>query len=442
MAEDTIGHSAIGRLMAVIGKAARYLWRFGPAAFVRKVDERFYAFRTTKFGPAHLVLRQAYYVLLRAALPDPSSPEYVPLAASSIAAANLPVGLIAFYLPQFHPIPENDAWWGKGFTEWTNTTKAVPQFLGHSQPHLPGELGFYDLRVPEVQRRQVELARQYGIQGFAFYYYWFNGKRLLQRPLEQFVSDPEINFPYCICWANESWTRRWDNNENEVLIRQEHTEESDASFIRDVERFLQDPRYIRIGGKPILIVYRVELLPDPRATAAVWRQHCRRAGIGEIYLIAAQTYGFEDPRPAGFDAAVEFPPHNFQLRSINRSLKILNPWYAGSIYDYREFAAQYAGRPSDCPYELFKTVSPAWDNEPRKPANGTSFAFSTPAEYQKWLTRACEQALAKEPDRRVVFINAWNEWAEGAYLEPDRRFGYAYLQATMDALRSLAQAHV
>jgi hypothetical protein len=428
---------AVDGFLTLMGKAARYLRTYGLAAFIRKVDERLYALRTTRFGPARQPLLQAYYALLRAALPDPQDSDYVPLAGAGISSADAPVKLIAFYLPQFHPIPENDAWWGRGFTEWTNTSKAVPQFLGHYQPHLPGELGFYDLRLPHVQRRQVELARTYGIHGFAFYYYWFNGRRLLEGPLEQFISDPRIDFPYCICWANESWTRRWDNNEDELLLKQEHTDESDTSFIRDVERFLRDPRYIRIGGKPILIVYRVQLLRDPQATAATWRDYCRQVGIGEIYLMAAQSYGFEDPRPAGFDAAVEFPPHNSSLQSINRSLKILNPWYAGSVFDYRQFAAQYAGRPAELPYELFKTVSPAWDNEPRKPGNGTSFAFSTPAAYQNWLSSVCQQALAKEPDKRLVFINAWNEWAEGAHLEPDRRYGYAYLQATMNALRGL-----
>jgi GT2 family glycosyltransferase/glycosyltransferase involved in cell wall biosynthesis len=365
---------------------------------------------------------------------------YVPLSKSGFLLKEAPVKLVAFYLPQFHPIPENDEWWGRGFTEWTNVSKAIPQFMGHYQPHLPGELGFYDLRNPDILIRQVELAQIYGVYGFAFYYYWFNGKRLLEKPIDRFHADKKIDFPYCIIWANENWTRRWDGKENEVLISQEHTPENDFNFIKDIKHFLKDKRYIRIDGKPVLLVYRVQLLQNPADTAERWRQYCRAEGIGEIYLMAGQVYGFEDPRETGFDAAFEFPPHNVPFQSIRNSVRILNPAYDGHILRYQDLVDYYSRRITDFPYELFKTVSPGWDNEPRKPGKGVTFAFSTPELYRQWLMSACNYTLRKEKEKRFVFINAWNEWAEGAYLEPDRRFGYAYLQETRKALYELASS--
>jgi O-antigen biosynthesis protein len=365
---------------------------------------------------------------------------YVPPSKSTFLLKQAPAKLVAFYLPQFHPIPENDEWWGKGFTEWTNVSKAIPQFIGHYQPHLPGDLGFYDLRNNDILKQQVELAQKYGIYGFAFYYYWFNGKELLERPINQFYADKAIDFPFCIIWANENWTRRWDGKEYEVLIAQDHTPENDYKFIKSIKHFLQDKRYIRIGDRPVLMVYRVQLLPNPAETALRWRNYCREEGIGEIYLMAGQVYGFEDPREAGFDAAFEFPPHEVPFQNINNSLQILNPAYDGHIFRYEDLANHYSHRQMACPYELYKTVSPNWDNEPRKPGKGVTFAFSTPELYRQWLINACNYTMQKERDKRFVFINAWNEWGEGAYLEPDRRYGYAYLQNTRKALYDLGSS--
>jgi len=362
--------------------------------------------------------------------------DYVTLSNESWDQEGTPVKLIAFYLPQFHPIPENDEWWGKGFTEWTNVSKAVPQFVGHYQPHLPGELGFYDLRVPQVQYRQVELARQYGIYGFCFYYYWFHGKRLLELPLNQFLNDPNIDFPFCICWANENWTRRWDGYEEEILIGQEHSVEEDLNFIRDIAPILKHKNYIRIKGRPILVIYRAGLLPDPASTAKRWRAYCKSIGLEEPFLIAAQTFFFYDPTQIGFDAAVQFPPHSKTMPNIKNRLKIINPDFKGNVVNYADAGpifGDFSARPK---YKLFHTVFPSWDNEPRKPGRGYTFAFSTPEAYKEWLISSIENTIIHhDSDERIVFINAWNEWAEGAHLEPDRRFGYAYLQATMDALK-------
>lgn len=344
------------------------------------------------------------------------------------------VRAIAFYLPQFHPIAENNRWWGKGFTEWTNVGKAVPQFKDHYQPRHPGELGYYDLRLPEVQERQVELARQHGIEAFCFHYYWFSGrKRLLERPIDQFADNPNIDFPFCLCWANENWTRRWDGQEHDVLMEQKHQPGDDLECIEDMAPLLEKPNYLRVNGKPLLIVYRVDILPDAKKTAETWRNYCRERGIGEIHLVAAQSFGITDPAPYGFDAGVEFPPHGTQAHQINDQLEFINPEFQGSVYDYPNLVATQLAKPEP-DYRLYRTVFPGWDNEARKPGRGHIFHRASPAGYRQWLAGACEETDRHGGDDKLVFINAWNEWAEGAYLEPDRHYGYAYLEATKQTL--------
>jgi O-antigen biosynthesis protein len=370
-----------------------------------------------------------------------SSSEYVPIRKAGRDINESAIKLIAFYLPQFHPIPENDAWWGKGFTEWTHVTRAVPQFVGHYQPRLPGELGFYDLRFTDVQKRQVELAKKYGVFGFCFHYYWFAGKRLLDLPLKHFLEAPDVDFPFCLCWANESWTRRWDGLDHEVLIAQAHSPDDDLAFIEGIEPALRDRRYIRVSGRLLLVVYRPGLLPDPKASAQRWRDYCARKGLGGLYLVAVQAFEIEDPRPLGFDAAVEFPPHGLAVGApvLNTQMKIVNPNYQGVICDY-SYLIESAKKISRTDFTLFRGVCPSWDNEARKPGKGMTYQNSTPALYQEWLAEACRFAAKEsDPDKRLVFINAWNEWSEGAYLEPDRRYGYAYLQATANALKEFTK---
>ncbi|MFL9903777.1 glycoside hydrolase family 99-like domain-containing protein [Paraburkholderia fungorum] len=360
---------------------------------------------------------------------------YVPKALDFVDAEALNIKAIAFYLPQFHPIHENDLWWGKGFTEWTNVTKAVPQFVGHHQPHLPGELGFYDLRIPEVMQQQAELAKHYGITGFCFHHYWFGGKRLLEKPLQNLIEHKEIDIKFCVSWANENWSRRWDGLEDDILISQNHSPEDDINFFDSLVEAFRDDRYITVDGKPVLIVYRVTLLPDARATAERWRARALEVGLPGVYLVAAKSFNITDPTVFGFDAAVEFPPHQSHAKEITEQYTIMNPTYKGKIYDFEEVANRLGKITSD-DHITFKTVMPSWDNEARKPGAGFSFVKSTPQNYAKWLNDACKTMMQhKEEDKRLVFINAWNEWAEGAHLEPDRYHGYAYLHATANVLR-------
>jgi lipopolysaccharide biosynthesis protein len=349
------------------------------------------------------------------------------------------VRLIAFYLPQFHPIRENEFWWGKGFTEWTNVAKAQPCFVGHEQPHLPTELGFYDLRIPEVMHEQARLAQAYGISGFCYYYYWFDGKRLLEAPTERLLSEVPAALPFCLCWANENWTRRWDGGggESEILMGQAHSDEDDEAVIRDLIRFLRHPSYIRVNGRPMLLVYRVGLFPDIRRTAALWRDACRREGLGEIHLVRVDS--FEEatratpPSHHGFDAAVEFPPHQIAAVPV-QSAELLRPAFAGKILEYEEVVLQSVDY-KDAGYPHYRTVLSRWDNTPRRQDAATIYANSSPGAYQAYL----EEVLAytrehSVGDDRVVFVNAWNEWAEGAHLEPDRRYGRTYLEATANAM--------
>jgi 2-polyprenyl-3-methyl-5-hydroxy-6-metoxy-1,4-benzoquinol methylase len=344
---------------------------------------------------------------------------------------------IAFYLPQFHPFPENDAWWGRGFTEWTNVTGATPQFVGHYQPHLPIDLGFYDLRVPEVMKRQVELAKKYGIHGFCFHYYWFSGKRLMERPLFDFLERKELSMPFCLCWANEPWSRRWDGSEDELLIRQDLRPEDDARFIDDLLPFLGDERYIAIGGRPVLIIYRPHFWRKNRVLDLVkaMRLEAGRHGFSGLYLIAALSHDFsDDPRDWGFDAGMEFPPHLCGGVPRARNVRLFNPDFRGSVHDMRALVdAEEYMRPSA--FTTFKTVFPSWDNTARKANDALVFHHSGPDVYAGWLNNALRYTHAHNgPDEQFVFINAWNEWAEGAHLEPDRKYGYAFLQATADVL--------
>ncbi len=345
------------------------------------------------------------------------------------------VRLIAFHLPQFHPIPENDEWWGPGFTEWTNVIQARPLYEGHDQPRIPADLGYYDLRVSQVRHAQADLARAYGIHGFCYYYYWFSGRRLLERPLELVLADRALDFPFCVCWANENWSRRWDGSEQDILIEQGHHAEDPKRFIEDLARVLTDRRYITVDGAPLLLVYRPDIIPNLRDVVRSWRLNAQRLDIPQLHLCAVQSFGYVTGLEDGFDSLVEFPPHNLPLRENAARPAGLDPAFRGRMFTYTDVVRYSCGSVSGIGTPIYRGVMTAWDNTPRRRLNGTIFEGSTPERYYVWLRRMVEYTrLHHTGDRRLVFINAWNEWAEGAYLEPDETFQHQYLDATARAL--------
>ncbi len=349
------------------------------------------------------------------------------------------IKLIAFYLPQYHPFPENDEWWGKGFTEWSNVCKARPNYVGHYQPHLPIHFGYYDLRVPEVMEEQARLAGAYGISGFNYYFYWFAGKILMDTPLEMMLANPKVDIPFCLTWANENWTRRWDGQEQDVLIAQKHGVDDSLAFIRHLIKYFKDDRYIKVDGKPVLIVYRADIIPDIASVARLWREEVCSYELPGLYLICAQTFGIKSPEAFGFDAAMEFPPHTACSRSVNDRVTISNPTFTGTVYDYEQ-VAENAVRAAEPEYKLFRSVMLSWDNTARKQDNSHIFHRFSLLRYKQWLSSSCMRVLNTDKyqhDEKFVFINAWNEWAEGTHLEPDRRHGYGYLQATYDVASNL-----
>jgi glycosyltransferase involved in cell wall biosynthesis/tetratricopeptide (TPR) repeat protein len=350
------------------------------------------------------------------------------------------VRMIAFYLPQFHPTPENDQWWGKGFTEWHNVGGAAPLFQGHLQPRRPTTLGYYDLRLPEAVNAQFELARRYGIDGFCYYYYWFEGRRILERPLQDLVDGRTGPFPFCICWANEDWTRSWDGSTGDVLLAQNHSPESDFRFIQDLEPLLRHPEYIRVDGKPMVLIYRADKLATPKATVQRWRQWCRDQGIGELYLCAVQSFGFHDPLPLGFDAAVEFPPHcPWERYPDPPYLQTLSELpgkvegFSGIVYDYQAFAKASMARPRE-PFTLHRTAMVAWDNTARRGKSAAVYQGFSVDTFQKWVLANARRAAIEQADA-VCFVNAWNEWAEGSVMEPDVHFGHQILESAREAKR-------
>jgi lipopolysaccharide biosynthesis protein len=354
---------------------------------------------------------------------------------------SLPVRLIAFYLPQFHPIPENDYWWGEGFTEWTNVSKAKPLFPGHYQPHLPADLGFYDLRVDEVRNQQAAMAREYGIYGFCYYYYYFGGKRLLQHPMDRMIESGTPDFPFCVCWANENWNRRWDGFDDDMLIEQYHSDHDDVSFIRGLIPAFSDKRYIRVNGKLLMLIYRVDLLPDPLKTSAIWRETIKKELGEELYLCAMNGWVKEiDPERIGFDATVQFPLDINHSNSIDTHLFALQhqvdpeTFKYSQIFDYQKVVNYMTSLPKPY-YKFFRGAFPSWDNTPRRQKGAKIFVNASPEYFKLFLNRVINLTLKEqEGEERLVFLNAWNEWAEGAHLEPDQEFGRKWLEAVREAL--------
>lgn len=347
--------------------------------------------------------------------------------------------VIAFYLPQFHPIPENDKWWGAGFTEWRNLVRGTPRFEGHYQPRVPRDLGFYELNGTDVMRKQVKLAKEAGVHGFCFYYYNFNGKRLLEKPLDDFVNDSEIDYPFSILWANENWTRRWDGMDKDVLIGQDYKIEDAPDLVDDLAKYLKHKNYIKADGRPVLYVYRVDIIPHCKETLALWRKLFKERHQIEPLIVMAQAFGHLDPTLFGFDGAIEFPPHKLGNRvpTANHEIEFFDRLYKGHSIRYKDVIAASLDDIGKNDFPLIKTAFPSWDNDARKQgAEGQlSFFESTPELFENWLKALCSNSIRdKFYKESFVFINAWNEWCEGAYLEPDCHFGYGYLNAVARAI--------
>lgn len=348
--------------------------------------------------------------------------------------------LLAYYLPQFHAIAENDEWWGRGFTEWTAIARGMPRFAGHYQPRIPRDLGHYSLDDSETMRRQIAMARDGGLFGFVHYFYWFNGRRLLERPIEAMLADPSLDFPFCLMWANENWTRRWDGSDQSVLISQDWHDADEPALVDCFARHFRDPRYIRLVGRPVLMVYRPALIPDTIVTVARWRRLFHDRHGEDPILLMSQSFNATDPRDFGFDGAIEFPPHKVigGLALQNPSLSYFDPGASAQVYAYDDVVVASLAEPVPA-FPQIKTLVPGWDNDARRQGAGLVIHGATPAKYGAWLgaliARAQENRFFGET---IVAVNAWNEWAEGAYLEPDVHFGAAFLNATSRAVTSVS----
>jgi lipopolysaccharide biosynthesis protein len=350
--------------------------------------------------------------------------------------------LIAFYLPQYHPIPENDEWWGKGFTEWTNVARAKPLFHGHYQPHVPADLGFYDLRVPETRIAQAEMAREYGIEAFCYYHYWFGGRQLLERPLNEVVASGEPDFPFCVCWANQSWTGTWHGCADRMLIEQTYPGDADhvAHFNALLPSF-SDPRYVTVDGKILFLIYRPLELPFPERVTTLWREMAEREGLKGIHFVGVTSDPAWVPEKYGFDGAVLI-----RFTSRGRWISRITP-VQGIIDAYQQnfsmpFKVNYEDAISDlAPIHDFAgnkkhypSVIPNWDNTPRCGKNGYILHASSPELFQGLLRQALTLTKSFPNDEKLVFLKSWNEWAEGNHLEPDLRYGKAYLEIIRDEM--------
>ena len=351
--------------------------------------------------------------------------------------------VIAINLPQFHPFKENDEWWGKGFTEWTNVTKAKPRFRGHYQPHLPSDTGFYDLRLPESRDMQADMAKEAGLYGFCYYHYWFNGKRLMDRPINEILESKKPDFPFMFCWANENWARNWDGGFKNVLMEQCYCDSDDIAHMKYLcEKVFSDSRYIRIKEKPFFVVYKPYLIPNIKKTIDNWRTVAREYGM-ELYL-GFMSSGDADRKQildCGFDAAIDFQPH-FLLRPKSIFPGLTSLFYKvcwklsipiierPDIWDYKDYIeTQINNIKKD--YKEYPCVTPSWDNSPRR-VNKKYWAIinNTPKLFGEWLTKVLTIFEPFGEDENFVFINAWNEWAEGNHLEPDQKWGRAYIEET------------
>ena len=361
---------------------------------------------------------------------------------------------IAFYLPQFHPIKENNKWWGGGFTEWHNVSRAKPLFKGHRQPQIPDELGFYDLRCTETRHQQIALAKEYGIDAFCYYHYWFNGKQLLETPLNKMLADKDSDLPFCLCWANETWSRAWDGNDREILMQQTYSDEDNVEHAKHLCKIFADERYLKIEGKPIFIIYRVGRMQDPKKFVDVLESEAVAQGLPGVRVFAVRNFSCdvsdEELAKAGIHDIVDFQPNNteFPKRSlVGKGYRFLQRlWNSaakklGMSEVYSVLRLNYKGVAQNVLklYEKFgdnhyPTVFPNWDNSPRR-KGATIIQNDNPEDFANWVHRTAEIVRKRPPQKQFLFVNAWNEWAESAHLEPEREKGRAFLEAFKKGIR-------
>lgn len=351
--------------------------------------------------------------------------------------------LIAFHLPQYHPIPENDEWWGKGFTEWTNVVRARPLFPGHYQPHLPTDLGFYDLRLPEARQAQADLARAYGIHAFCYYHYWFSGRRILERPVDEILSSGKPDFPFCLCWANENWTRTWDGGDQDILLSQSYDKDDIQRHAHWLVSAFTDRRYLQYDGMPVFLIYNASSLQGAEHFATVLRETAIQAGLKGVHLVRVDSFScMPGVLPKGFNASLSFQPsrslygrplaRNFWQRQLMRAGLLPRVHLDHDIRSYPELVEKAIRTPLPS-WTQHQCVTPMWDNSPRRKKGATIFIDSSPELFKKWLIAEIRKSKAHNDD--MVFINAWNEWGEGNHLEPCDRWGHSYLEAVQEALQ-------
>ena len=359
--------------------------------------------------------------------------------------------LIAYYLPQYHPIPENDEWWGKGFTEWTNVKKAKPLFKGHEQPRVPADLGYYDLRDPEVREAQAQLAREAGIEGFCYWHYWFAGRRLLERPFDEVLQSGRPDYPFCLGWANASWTGTWYDAADRILVEQTYPgiEDHKAHFQSLLPAF-QDHRYIKVDGKPVFLIFQPSDLD--KGTIDLWQEMAIASGLPGLYFtgIVKNHAEAEAAQKNGFSACTisRTNGRGTRLPRLQRSFNSLfGHKRAATLYQqiFRKPFHIYEGKNllpyvdmEDIPgFDFFPCVMPGWDNTPRAGLNGHVWTGTSPKLVGEHLRKAIERIRDLQPEHQIIIIKSWNEWAEGNYLEPDRRFGHGYLQAIREVINDL-----
>ncbi len=367
---------------------------------------------------------------------------YEPPRDYSLSIIHRDTKILAFYLPQFHAIPENDLWHGKGFTEWTKVRAANPLFDGHYQQHVPhSDIGYYLLDSPALLRRQAELMRRAGVYGQIFYHYSFGGKLILEGPANMLLQNADIQMPFCFCWANENWTRRWDGNESDILLEQSYSAEDARFNIRHLLPFLRDARYITVEDRPVIFVYRPGSIPDIQEYLRIWAEECAAAGVLRPYVVAVLTRGATDPRDFGMDAGAERVLQDWTAGAVPEMKGTLHSYRPinGSVLSYDEVVGFYTAQVAPKAFTFFRSLVPNWDNTARYGSDAYLLHGSTPQRFQQWLQSSVAYAKANLPeDRRFVLVNAWNEWAEGAHLEPDSRFGYGYLNSVGRALSDIA----